>query len=62
MPALHKLLAAEVRNADTGKHCDGGGLWLNKRCDGGAQWFMRFSVSSQQASRNGGGQPYRGNA
>lgn len=44
MRALHKLTAAEVRNADEGKHSDGGGLWLHKRRDGGAQWFLRVTV------------------
>ena len=39
--ALNKLSAAFVRSAPTGKHSDGGGLWLHQRPDGGAQWFLR---------------------
>ncbi|SLN72090.1 Prophage CP4-57 integrase [Roseivivax jejudonensis] len=48
MRALHRLSAAEVKNAGPGKHADGGGLWLHKRDDGGAQWFLRVTVHGRR--------------
>ena len=32
--ALNKLSTLAVKNAQPGKHSDGGGLWLYKRDDG----------------------------
>ena len=46
--ALNKLSAAFVRSAPTGKHSDGGGLWLHQRPDGGAQWFLRVTVHGRR--------------
>lgn len=34
MRALHKLTAAKIKNAPSGKYSDGGGLWFHKRPDG----------------------------
>ena len=48
MTALHKLTAAQVRNARPGKHNDGGGLWLHKREDGGAKWFLRITIHGRR--------------
>jgi hypothetical protein len=46
--ALNKLSAAFVRSAPTGKHSDGGGLWLHQRADGGAQWFLRVTMHGRR--------------
>lgn len=48
MRALQKLSTMQVKNAPTGKHSDGGGLWLHKRTDGGAQWFLRVTVHGRR--------------
>lgn len=48
MAGRHRLSAAFVKNAPTGKHCDGGGLWLVKRPDGGAQWVLRLTVHGRR--------------
>jgi len=42
--ALNRMNAAEVKNAEHGKHSDGKGLWLVKRGTGGAHWVMRVTV------------------
>lgn len=46
--ALNKLSAAFVKSAPTGKHSDGGGLWLHRRPDGGAQWVLRVTVHGRR--------------
>ncbi len=48
MPALHKLSAVQIRNANPGKYNDGGGLWFHKRKDGGGQWFLRVTVHGRR--------------
>ncbi|NND21424.1 MAG: integrase arm-type DNA-binding domain-containing protein [Silicimonas sp.] len=42
--AFHRLTAAELKGKGSGKHADGGGLWLYKRKDGGAQWVFRYTL------------------
>ena len=42
--SLSRISAAEVENADPGKHADGGGLWLVKQKSGSAQWVLRVTV------------------
>ena len=46
--SLNKLTAQEVKGAESGKHCDGGGLWLHKREDGGGQWVLRVTVHGRR--------------
>ena len=46
--SLNKLTAQEVKGAEPGKHCDGGGLWLHKREDGGGQWVLRVTVHGRR--------------
>ena len=48
MAGRHRLSAAYVRSAPSGKHCDGGGLWLHRRPDGGAQWVLRVTVHGRR--------------
>jgi integrase len=57
MPALHKLAAQSVKSAKTGKHSDGGGLWLHKREDGGAQWVLRVHVHGRRREMGLGAYP-----
>lgn len=40
----NKLTALSVKSATTGKHFDGGGLWLNKT-DTGGNWLWRYSFN-----------------
>ena len=46
--ALNRLTAKGITAAATGKHADGGGLWLHKREDGGAQWFLRVTIHGRR--------------
>lgn len=46
--ALNRLTAKGISAASTGKHADGGGLWLHKREDGGAQWFLRLTIHGRR--------------
>lgn len=48
MRALNRLTARGISAAVTGKHADGGGLWLHKREDGGAQWFLRVTIHGKR--------------
>lgn len=48
MRVIHRLSAAQVKNAEPGKYADGGGLWLHKREDGGAQWVLRVTVHGRR--------------
>ncbi len=45
---LNRLSAVKVRSCQTGKHADGGGLWLYKREDGGAQWVLRVTIHGRR--------------
>jgi len=45
---LNRLSAVGVKSAATGKHADGGGLWLHKRADGGAQWVLRYTIHGRR--------------
>jgi len=51
------MSAAEVKNADPGKHSDGGGLWLVKRDTGGAQWVLRVTVHGRRREMGLGSLP-----
>lgn len=46
--AINRLSAAGLQNIPSGKHADGGGLWLHKRDDGGAQWVLRVTVHGRR--------------
>ena len=48
MRALHRLTALEVKNAPSGKHPDGGGLWLYKRSADGGFWFVRMTIHGRR--------------
>ncbi len=60
MRAKHRLTAAGIKTASTGKHCDGGGLWFIKRDDGGAQWVLRVTVHGNRREMGLGGYPSLG--
>jgi integrase len=57
MRAKNRLSAGFIRTAATGKHSDGGGLWLIKREDGGAQWMLRVTVHGRRREMGLGGFP-----
>ena len=57
MRAKNRLSAGFIRTAATGKHSDGGGLWLIKREDGGAQWMQRVTVHGRRREMGLGGFP-----
>ena len=44
----HKLSAAFVKSAPTGKYNDGGGLWLHVVNDARAKWFYRFTFHGKR--------------
>ena len=46
--ALNRMNAAEVKNAQPGKHSDGGGLWLVRQDSGSAQWVLRVTVHGRR--------------
>lgn len=54
MTKRNSLNPAFVKNAPPGKHCDGGGLWLNVK-DTGGQWVLRYSVMGQRREMGLGG-------
>lgn len=54
---LNRLTAQTVKAAPTGKHGDGGGLWLYKRTDGGAQWVLRVHVHGKRKEMGLGAYP-----
>lgn len=58
MAAIHKLSARQIETLPSGKHGDGGGLWLNVR-DAGAsrQWFLRVTVHGRRREMGLGGYP-----
>lgn len=45
---LHKLSAVALKSITSGKHSDGGGLWLHAREDGGAQWVLRITIHGRR--------------
>jgi len=45
---LNKLNAQGARNAEPGKHSDGGGLWLHQRDGGKGQWVLRVTVHGRR--------------
>ncbi len=54
--SLYKLSAAKVRSAGSGKHSDGGGLYLY-RLTTGDQWVFRFTYSGKRKEMGLGGYP-----
>ncbi len=54
--SLYKLSAAKVRSAGSGKHSDGGGLYLY-RLNTGDQWVFRFTYSGKRKEMGLGGYP-----
>jgi len=60
MRAKNRLTATFLKTSPTGKHCDGGGLWLVKREDGGAQWVLRVTVHGRRREMGLGGFPALG--
>ena len=54
---LSRISAAEVKNADPGKHADGGGLWLVKQKSGSAQWVLRVTVHGRRREMGLGSYP-----
>lgn len=57
MSAIHKLSARQIETLPTGKHGDGGGLWLNVRDGGSRQWFLRVTVHGRRREMGLGGYP-----
>lgn len=51
-----RLTEAQVRSAPVGKHCDGGGLWLEVKATGARRWFLRYQVGTLR--REAGIGPY----
>ncbi|RWR54871.1 site-specific integrase [Sinirhodobacter huangdaonensis] len=47
MAALNKLTAVRIRTAPSGRHGDGGGLYLDKTADGG-KWLYRYTFSGKR--------------
>lgn len=52
----YRLTEAQVRSAPAGKHCDGGGLWLEVKATGARRWFLRYQVGTLR--REAGIGPY----
>ena len=55
--ALNRMSAAQVKNAEPGKHSDGGGLWLVKHATGSAQWVLRVTVHGRRREMGLGSYP-----
>ena len=55
--ALNRMSAAQVKNAEPGKHSDGGGLWLVKHNTGSAQWVLRVTVHGRRREMGLGSYP-----
>lgn len=53
--SLNKLTAVEVKAAQPGKYCDGGGLWLIKQSSGSGQWVFRAKVHGRRREMGLGG-------
>ena len=47
MGAYNRISATTIKSLPLGKHCDGGGLWLNKRGDS-SNWFFRYTIAGQR--------------
>jgi hypothetical protein len=47
MRALNRLPATAIKSHPIGKHCDGGGLWLNKRNER-SSWFFRYTIAGHR--------------
>ena len=47
MRALNRIPATAIKSLPLGKHCDGGGLWLNKRNEG-SSWFFRYTIAGHR--------------
>jgi integrase len=47
MRALNRLAATGIKSLPLGKHCDGGGLWLNKRNER-SSWFFRYTIAGRR--------------
>ena len=47
MRALNRPPATAIKSLPLGKHCDGGGLWLNKR-NAGSSWFFRYTFAGDR--------------
>jgi len=47
MRAFNRLPATAIKSLPLGKHCDGGGLWLNKR-SAGSSWFFRYTFAGDR--------------
>ena len=47
MGAYNRISATAIKSLPLGKHCDGGGLWLNKRGDS-SNWFFRYTIAGQR--------------
>ena len=46
--ALNKLSALAVKNAEAGKHFDGGGLFLRVDPNGSGRWVLRYSLHGRR--------------
>jgi len=46
--AINKLNNASVKAAGSGKHSDGGGLWIYKNAHGGAKWVLRYTLHGRR--------------
>ncbi|KEJ89811.1 tyrosine-type recombinase/integrase [Sulfitobacter donghicola] len=57
MAAIHKLSARQIETLPSGKHGDGGGLWLNVRDGGSRQWVLRVTVHGRRREMGLGGYP-----
>ena len=47
MGAYNRISATTIKSLTLGKHCDGGGLWLNKRGDS-SNWFFRYTFAGDR--------------
>ena len=55
MSATNRLSALQVRNAPSGKYCDGGSLWLHKQSKDSGQWVLRFTLNGKRHEMGLGG-------
>lgn len=39
-----RMTLGQVKDAGPGKHCDGGGLWLEVKATGTKRWFYRYTI------------------
>ncbi len=45
---LHQLTALSAKNAPSGRHADGGGLYLAKDTDGRSRWLFFFTIGGRR--------------